>query len=126
MDRVIAASHSDFFAKACDGGFKVLLTTIIVSSTLNDLQESLLQEVTLDNDPEIIEIMVRYFYELDYDDGRSSKELNQTADEEDPPAYPLKTNARVWRAADFYGVNGLKKLAVSKTTEILWGYFWWW
>ena len=87
------------------------------------IQESLEREITLDDDPEIVDCMMRYFYELDYDDGFT---LTWDDDVDPPLSTPLLRNAQVWSAAEFYGVSGLKTLAVSRTINLFHINQYWW
>ncbi|KAI0425897.1 BTB/POZ protein [Xylaria sp. FL1042] len=117
VHKAIVCPRSDFFAAACRGDMKEARTGII------DLP---------DDDPQIIDAMVHYFYHLDYNTPSTH------AVKDDDTIYPstslfgkvaihqmethnvndkdtdIVLHAKVYSLAEKYFINGLKKLALEK------------
>lgn len=70
VHRAIVCEGSKFFAKACDGHFKVSMTFRSRRHFFNLVQESSSREIVLDDDdPTIFERLISYMYSFDYGDG---------------------------------------------------------
>ena len=82
--------------------------------------------IELDSEnPAIVDMMIQFFYSLNYNDGASAKQKvtsqvtnsGQNNPDENGPTYssPLLNNALVYAMADKYQVEWLKERAISKT-----------
>ena len=90
------------------------------------LQEGDTRIIELDSDnPVIVEMMIQFFYSLNYNDGASTKQkinnqvtnaIQSNGDEQGlTNSSPLLNNALVYAMADKYQVKWLKDRAISKT-----------
>ncbi|KAI1436273.1 hypothetical protein GGR50DRAFT_693274 [Xylaria sp. CBS 124048] len=104
VHRSVICPRSDFFTAACRGGFK----------------EAYEGKICLeDDDPRAVDLMIRYFYHLDYDAlvtktpkplelAESAGTWKAEVDSE------LLMHAKVYALADKYLIGGLKILALGK------------
>ncbi|KAL8778190.1 MAG: hypothetical protein Q9213_007526 [Squamulea squamosa] len=115
VHRIVVYSHSDWFRKACQPGFKEGKTALI----------------NLENEnPALIAKLVEYLYGFDYDDSDSEpNEVDQTDDknnnddDQDQPVPQtcgkLALHAAMYVTADKYDVSTLKVLALAKFSTAL-------
>ncbi|KAI0103922.1 hypothetical protein GGR51DRAFT_522909 [Nemania sp. FL0031] len=109
VHKAIVCPRSDFFAAACRSNMKEARTGII------DLP---------DDDPYVVDMMVYYFYHLDYlvpvsNGARTSDRMGSRDADDDavssPPSYSdLVVHAKVYALAAKYFISSLKTLALRK------------
>jgi len=109
VHRCIVCPQSAFFSKALNGEFKE------ASSQVVDLH---------DDDPLIVEKMLCYLYEGDYEDDppktipKRHKSLS-SKDEKSTPETAAHINARMYNIGDKYVIQGLMDLAKSKFESVI-------
>ncbi|KAK0367797.1 BTB/POZ domain-containing protein [Colletotrichum limetticola] len=102
VHRAIVCPRSDFLAGACRSPFQESSDGLIALS---------------DDDPCVIDMMMQYFYLLDYRQSLYTDGLLQSSELEQKQAASvscLLLHAKVYSAAEKYAVDGLKDLAVAK------------
>jgi len=115
--KLVLCTQSDFFARACEGEFKVShFCCQDVDHTYRHLpsQESQDNVISLHDDhPDAVQAMLRHFYTFDYSD-------NSSGDGDDPPkatdnnvSTPL-FHVRVYAVAEKYLLEHLRTHAASK------------
>ncbi|KAL8878743.1 MAG: hypothetical protein Q9198_003517 [Flavoplaca austrocitrina] len=109
VHRVVICSHSKYFWKTCQSGFKEGETGAIVLKEEN---------------PAVIAKLVNYFYKFDYDDSDVKDAHSDKDNREQPPAQDCKPsklefNALMYFAGDKYDIGGLKILAKAKFSAAL-------
>ena len=103
MHRIILAAHSRYFRKLCSNGFK----------------EAFEQAASLDDDPLVaVEIMIDYFYTLDYTHSASHLRYAQSADGKACDSLAM-LHAQVFLVADKYGIPGLARLAHTAFQQLI-------
>ncbi|KAK2761427.1 BTB/POZ domain-containing protein [Colletotrichum kahawae] len=102
VHHAIVCPRSEFFAAACRNAFR----------------EDAEGRISLpDNEPAIVDMMVQYFYRLDYrqppepEDDPSVTDQKQKSNQK---AHSLLLHAKVYTLAEKYAIGGLKDLALSK------------
>lgn len=114
MHKAIVCTRCDFFDRACNGSFKVVLPSTALSLSahiahLSPYQEARDGQIELHDDPEVVDAVLRYIYTGAYDEDRYFRtfaELERTN--------PIVLDVRVYNAADKYNLPGLGKLARQK------------
>ncbi|KAK7434445.1 BTB/POZ domain-containing protein [Colletotrichum acutatum] len=100
VHRAIVCPRSDFLAGACRSPFKESSDGLIALS---------------DDDPCVIDMMMQYFYLLDYRQSLYTDGLLQSSEQKQAASVScLLLHAKVYSAAEKYAVDGLKDLAVAK------------
>jgi hypothetical protein len=133
VHRAIVCLRSDFLAAACRHSFKVLTSIHSVEAIL--LTQTISQEardgaISLpDDEPSVVDIMVQYFYRLDYRHPIDIDHLPQSSEDQasdclqssstgfqdnDIRSSDLLLHAKVYALAEKYAVDGLKGLALTK------------
>ncbi|KAL8375997.1 hypothetical protein RB595_007213 [Gaeumannomyces hyphopodioides] len=102
LHKSIVCPRSHFFAAACRGHFK----------------EACEGKISLpEDDPQIVDLMVHYFYHLDYHasiESHGTQHDRDLVDDEKILGWELPTHAKVYAMAEKYGVVGLKAVARRK------------
>ena len=135
LHRAVICPRSDFFAAACDLGFKVHSERINESTKLltMDWQESMTATIILNEDDQsTVRRMLTYLYTLDYDDGDAcpavavatsqdtsslvTDPVSKSHGEDDATVSHCKrmNNIRVYALAEKYNIPALKELAKTK------------
>lgn len=125
VHKCIICPRSDFFAAACRGGFKVgkispLRTDqlVLADPGFQTHKEAREGKISLpDDDPKAVDLMIWYFYHLDYEVHGAGGATGQL-----PPGMSsiavidseLMVHAKVYALAEKYLIGSLKSLALEK------------
>ncbi|KAH6847105.1 hypothetical protein B0I37DRAFT_374303 [Chaetomium sp. MPI-CAGE-AT-0009] len=101
VHKAIVCPRSSFFATACNGLFQEGKTGVVALP---------------DDDPQVVNLMIRYLYYLDYpaqpevqDEAVETPQESKSAD-----CSNLTVHARVYALGEKYDIQGLKTLAIEK------------